>query len=75
MWLYVSGGPGHASVASFSGAMLVAGGSGITYALSTLQELVQKGMDGGSRVRAIDLAWSMTDPGTPLSLIQLRLLH
>lgn len=56
------GGPGHASVASFSGAMLVAGGSGITYALSTLQELVQKGMDGGSRVRAIDLAWSMTDP-------------
>lgn len=36
------GGPGHAIVNSFSGAMLVAGGSGITYALSTVQELITK---------------------------------
>ncbi|KAL6302891.1 iron reductase [Sparassis latifolia] len=56
------GGPGHSIVASFSGAMLVAGGSGITYALSTVQELLQKAMEGASRVRTVELVWSIPDP-------------
>ncbi|KZT71970.1 hypothetical protein DAEQUDRAFT_723603 [Daedalea quercina L-15889] len=56
------GGPGHALVSSFSGAMLVAGGSGITYALSTAQEIVQKSTEGASRSRVVELVWSVTDP-------------
>ncbi|TFY62033.1 hypothetical protein EVJ58_g4126 [Rhodofomes roseus] len=56
------GGPGHAIVTSFSGAMLVAGGSGITYALSTAQELVTKGAESASRMRVVELVWSITDP-------------
>ncbi|KAH9918068.1 incomplete iron reductase [Fomitopsis serialis] len=56
------GGPGHAIVTSFSGAMLVAGGSGITYALSTVQELVSKGAEGASRTRVVELVWCITDP-------------
>lgn len=56
------GGPGHAIVTSFSGAMLVAGGSGITYALSTVQELITKGAESASRVRVVELVWCITDP-------------
>ncbi|CCM01239.1 uncharacterized protein FIBRA_03288 [Fibroporia radiculosa] len=56
------GGPGHAVLTSFSGAMLIAGGSGITYPLSTLQEMIQKGAEGASRVRVVELVWSITDP-------------
>ncbi|KZT71208.1 hypothetical protein DAEQUDRAFT_750102 [Daedalea quercina L-15889] len=56
------GGPGHAIVTSFSGAMLVAGGSGITYALSTVQELVTKGVESASRTRVVELVWCITDP-------------
>ena len=48
--------------------MLVAGGSGITYALSTAQEIMQKSAEGASRTRVVELVWSITDPGTSLSL-------
>lgn len=57
------GGPGHAIVNSFSGAMLVAGGSGITYALSTVQELITKSAESASRARVVELVWCITDPG------------
>ena len=60
------GGPGHAVVNSFSGAMLVAGGSGITYALSTVQELVTKSAESASRNRVVELVWCITDPGESL---------
>ncbi|TFY64102.1 hypothetical protein EVJ58_g2857 [Rhodofomes roseus] len=56
------GGPGHAIVPSFSGAMLVAGGSGVTYALATTQEIMQKSAEGASRTRVVELVWSITDP-------------
>ena len=56
------GGPGHAIVTSFSGAMLVAGGSGITYALSTVQELITKSAESASRTRVVELVWCITDP-------------
>ena len=59
------GGPGHAIVNSFSGAMLVAGGSGITYALSTVQELITKSAESASRARVVELVWCITDPGEP----------
>ncbi|KAH9935347.1 ferric reductase like transmembrane component-domain-containing protein [Fomitopsis serialis] len=56
------GGPGHAVVTSYSGAMLVSGGSGITYALATAQEILQKSAEGASRSRVVELVWSVTDP-------------
>ncbi|KZT71031.1 hypothetical protein DAEQUDRAFT_744515 [Daedalea quercina L-15889] len=65
------GGPGHAVVASFSGAMLVAGGSGITYALSTAQELMQNSAEGASRSRVVEIVWSVTDPACLKPLLPL----
>lgn len=49
--------------ASFAGALLVAGGSGVTFALGAFQELVQKDLEGESRLKAIELVWSVPDPG------------
>ncbi|KIL63824.1 hypothetical protein M378DRAFT_127307 [Amanita muscaria Koide BX008] len=51
------GGPGHAIYSSYSAAVLIAGGSGITFALSVIQDLVQKELQGQSRVKAITLVW------------------
>ncbi|KAF7419392.1 hypothetical protein PC9H_001981 [Pleurotus ostreatus] len=62
------GGPGHAIWASYSAAVFIVGGSGITFALSAIQELIQKDLDGASRVKAIELVWMVQDPAslTPL---------
>ncbi|KAH8078725.1 iron reductase [Cristinia sonorae] len=56
------GGPGHTMFCSFSGAMFVCGGSGITFALSAIQDLVEKDLVGESRVKTIDLVWTIPDP-------------
>ena len=37
----LTGGTGHSVFASFSAAMFVVGGSGITFALSAIQDLIQ----------------------------------
>ena len=62
------GGPGHAIFASFSGAMFVAGGSGITFALAAVQDLMKKDLEYRSRIRAMELVWCIQDPSalTPL---------
>ncbi|KAJ8503419.1 hypothetical protein ONZ45_g10874 [Pleurotus djamor] len=62
------GGPGHAIFASYSAAVFIVGGSGITFALSTIQELIQNDLGGASRVKAIELVWIVQDPAslTPL---------
>ena len=39
----LTGGTGHSVFASFSAAMFVVGGSGITFALSAIQDLIQVG--------------------------------
>ncbi|ESK95201.1 putative iron reductase [Moniliophthora roreri MCA 2997] len=56
------GGPGHRMFASFSAAVFVVGGSGITFALSSIQELIQQDLDGQSRVKYIHLIWTVQDP-------------
>lgn len=48
-------------VSSFSAATFVCGGSGITLATSTMQELIQKDLDGESRVKSIELIWTVQD--------------
>jgi len=63
------GGPGHTIFSSFSAAVFVAGGSGITYALAALQDLVQKDLAGQSRVKVIELVWTVPDPSTLVPLL------
>ena len=60
--LHNAGGPGHTLFASYSGALLVAGGSGITFVLSILADLLQKHGEGRSRLRVIEVVWSVADP-------------
>lgn len=67
-WVCV-GGSGHTVFASYSAAVFVCGGSGISFALSAVQELVQKNMEGKSRVKIIELIWSVQDPGKSSQLI------
>ncbi|KIM41657.1 hypothetical protein M413DRAFT_409883 [Hebeloma cylindrosporum] len=55
------GGPQHTVFSSFSAAVFVAGGSGITFALSVIQDLVQKDLRGASRVKIIELIWIVPD--------------
>lgn len=50
--------------ASFSCALLVAGGSGITFALGIVQDLIQKDLEGKSRIKVIELVWAVQDPCT-----------
>jgi ferric-chelate reductase len=63
------GGPGHTIYSSFSAAVLIAGGSGITYSLSVLEDLVLKDLNDESRVKSIDLVWSIPDPASLVPLL------
>ncbi|KAJ7153935.1 ferric reductase like transmembrane component-domain-containing protein [Mycena crocata] len=63
------GGPGFTMFNSYSAAVFVAGGTGITFALSAIQELIQHDMKGESRVRVIKLIWVVPDAGTWVPLI------
>ncbi|KAM6502977.1 hypothetical protein JOM56_002954 [Amanita muscaria] len=56
------GGPGHAIFASYSSVVMVVGGSGITFGLSVIQDLVQKDLQAQSRVKAMHLIWMIQSP-------------
>lgn len=58
------GGVGNAMMDSFSGAVFVVGGSGITFALSSITDLVQKDLKGSSRLKVIHLIWCVQDART-----------
>ena len=45
---------------------MIIGGSGITFALSTIQDLAQKGLRGDSRVKVIELLWMVQSSGSYL---------
>jgi hypothetical protein len=57
------GGPGYTLYTAYSGAVLVAGGSGISYVMSVLDDMLQKHASGKSHVRVIEVIWSVMDPG------------
>jgi predicted ferric reductase len=57
------GGPGHAVFSSYSAAMIVCGGSGITFGLAAVKEIMRDSFDRKSRVRLVDLVWTVRDPG------------
>lgn len=65
------GGPGHAILPSFSGAMFVAGGSGITFGISAVQDLMKKDLEEKSRIRAMELVWCIQDPTALTPLVPL----
>ena len=64
-------GPGHAIYASYSGVVVVAGGSGITFALSVVQDLVQKDLRAQSRVKVLELVWTVASPDAMVPLMPL----
>jgi len=63
------GGPGYYIFESYSAVVLVCGGSGISFGLSVLQHLVQKDIEGASRVKVIELIWSIQDPASMVPLV------
>ncbi|KAJ7815032.1 hypothetical protein B0H14DRAFT_3878485 [Mycena olivaceomarginata] len=65
------GGPGHAMFHSYSAAVFVVGGSGISFALAAIQDLIDKDLRGQSRVKIIELVWAVQDPAALLPLYQL----
>ncbi|TFK47381.1 hypothetical protein OE88DRAFT_1811188 [Heliocybe sulcata] len=55
------GGTGHCVPASFAGALLVGGGSGITFPLSVVDDLLRRGAEGSSRIQVLHLVWVVAD--------------
>ena len=55
------GGVGNTMMDSFSGAVFLVGGSGITFALSSITDLVRKDVEGSSRLKVIHLIWCVQD--------------
>ncbi|CAE6503102.1 unnamed protein product [Rhizoctonia solani] len=56
------GGPGNALFASFSGVMLVLGGSGITFGTSVLEDIIAKKASGAARAMCINFVWAVQHP-------------
>ncbi|KAJ7621187.1 hypothetical protein FB45DRAFT_928616 [Roridomyces roridus] len=65
------GGPGHAMFHSYSAAVFVCGGSGISFALSAIQDLIAQDLRGRSRVKLVELIWSVQDAAALLPMYQL----
>ncbi|KAI6044551.1 hypothetical protein EDC04DRAFT_2889625 [Pisolithus marmoratus] len=63
------GGIGNTVMSSYSGALFVIGGSGITFALSAVQELVRSEND--SNVRVIDIVWGIRNVASLAPIIPL----
>ncbi|KIK38307.1 hypothetical protein CY34DRAFT_15128 [Suillus luteus UH-Slu-Lm8-n1] len=61
------GGVGHTMMSNYSGAMFVVGGSGISFALSAVSDLVQAATD----MKVIDIIWSIKDPSSLTPLLPL----
>ncbi|KAF5366283.1 hypothetical protein D9758_005694 [Tetrapyrgos nigripes] len=63
------GGPGHRIFSSFSAAVFVCGGSGITFGISSIRELIAQDLAGRSRVKVIELIWSVQDPSALVPML------
>ncbi|KAG1765298.1 hypothetical protein EV702DRAFT_1051055 [Suillus placidus] len=55
----VFGRPGHCVFASYSAAIFIVGGSGITFALSAVQDILQRDSEGASLVKITEVIWSV----------------
>ena len=61
--VHPQGGPGYTLYAAYSGVVLVAGGSGISYIMGVLDDMLQKHASGKSRVCVIEVIWAIQDAG------------
>lgn len=57
---FLAGGVGHTVMSSYSGAVFAVGGSGVSFALSAVPDLIQ----AATGVKVIDIIWSVQDPCT-----------
>ncbi|CAE6467656.1 unnamed protein product [Rhizoctonia solani] len=63
------GGPGSRIPSSFSSALIVVGGSGITFGTSTVEELVAGAENGRARTKYVELVWVVQDHGAIAPLL------
>jgi len=49
--------------------MIVVGGSGITFGLSVIKDLVDKDLKGKSRAKVIEFIWTVPDAGKSAFLL------
>ncbi|KZV76838.1 hypothetical protein PENSPDRAFT_679855 [Peniophora sp. CONT] len=63
------GGPSYTLFESYSGVVLVAGGSGISCVLGILDDLTEAHATGRSRVRSIEIVWVVADPAALTTLL------
>ena len=65
-------------LSSYSAAMIIAGGSGVTFALSEAEEVVQMLHRGKSRIRFIEVVWITQDMSQSsfrmLAFLEVRLI-
>ena len=61
--VHSQGGPGYTVYTAYSGAVLVAGGSGISYVMGVLDDMLRNHASGNSHLRVIEVIWSISDPG------------
>lgn len=59
------GGPSRMVFASFSAAVLVCGGSGVTFGISMVEELLVKDRKDESRLKFVELIWVVPNPCEP----------
>ena len=64
-------GGGGAAPASFSAVLIVCGGSGISYATAQVEDLLRRDAERKSRVKSIDVVWTVQDPASLVPLIPL----
>ncbi|KAH9075008.1 hypothetical protein EDB83DRAFT_1887989 [Lactarius deliciosus] len=62
-------GPGYTLYTAYSGVVLVAGGSGISYVMGVLDDILQKHASGNSNLRVIEVVWSVADSDSLYSLL------
>ena len=70
-----AGGLGNTMMSSFSGAFMIAGGSGISYVSAAVEELLQKAARNTSSVTVLDLIWVVRHPGEADIVIDGRKSH
>ncbi|OCF59961.1 hypothetical protein L486_02634 [Kwoniella mangroviensis CBS 10435] len=63
------GGPCSTVFASFSGIMLIAGGSGITYSLGMFEDVIRKAEEGHLRASTVHFVWAVKTYEDALSLL------
>lgn len=59
-------------LSSYSSTMIVAGGSGVSFALAAAEELMQQAVRRTSRVRFIELIWTVQSEGVFITFMTRR---